>query len=194
MKRTPDEILNHEADGIREFDNALPRWWLYGFYFTILFAVAYFVNYHVLPTPVFGAPSLAAEYREEIAAAERAAKGRTPAGGGAMVLVTDADSLARGRAIFEGSTNLCATCHRPDLGGLVGPDLTDDRWMHGCDPATVAKNVTTGFPVKGMLPFGSGKPLTDAELLEVVSYVFSKRGSSPANPKPLDPERDKVCG
>ena len=56
-----NQLLGHEADGIREFDNALPRWWLYGFYFTIAIGVVYLFNYHVLSTPVFGEKSIAAE-------------------------------------------------------------------------------------------------------------------------------------
>ena len=195
MKRTPDELLNHEADGIREFDNALPRWWLYGFYFTIALAIAYFVNYHVLATPLVGQATLVAEYQSEMAAAAgRAGSKANGAGTAPAALLTDADSLAKGKAIFEGPTNLCATCHRPDLGGLAGPNLTDDHWMHGCTPDEVMNNVRSGFPIKGMLPFGSGKPLTDEQLLQVVSYVFSKRGSAPPNPKALDAERDKTCG
>jgi cytochrome c oxidase cbb3-type subunit III len=152
------------------------------------------VNYHVLPAPLVGQASLIAEYDHDVAAAERVAANRPKAVGGPVKLLTDEASLAAGKAIFEGTTNLCATCHRPDLGGLVGPNLTDDLWRHGCDPGDVLKNVTTGFPVQGMLPFGSGKPLTDDQLLQVVSYVFSKRGSQPANPKPIDPQFDKQCG
>ena len=57
-----DELLDHDADGIREFDNALPRWWLYGFYLTIAFSIVYLVNYHVLPKPLFGHPGMVAEY------------------------------------------------------------------------------------------------------------------------------------
>ena len=194
MKPQQDELLNHEADGIREFDNALPRWWLYGFYLTIVFAIAYYVNFHVLTTPLVGEAGVLAEYQSELAAAERQGAARGRGGRSAVTLLTDAASLAQGKAIFEGPTNLCATCHRPDLGGLVGPNLTDDLWMHGCDPSEVAKSITTGFPIKGMLPYGSGKPLTDEQMIQVISYVFSKKGSQPANPKPLDAEREKACG
>jgi len=66
-----DELLDHEADGIREFDNDLPRWWLYGFYVTIVFSVVYLVNFHVLPTPLVGYKSVEAEFRAEVAAANR---------------------------------------------------------------------------------------------------------------------------
>lgn len=190
-----DELLDHDADGIREFDNDLPRWWLYGFYFTIAFAALYLVNYHVLPRPLFGHSGMVAEYEAELEAASRAAAARPhPAKSSvAPAALTDQASLDKGRAIFEGPTNVCFSCHRQDLGGLVGPNLTDERWLHGCSIDDVVKSITTGYPLKGMMPYGVGKPLTDQQVLEVASYVLSKRGSSPAAPKPADPERDKTC-
>ncbi len=189
-----DELLDHETDGIREFDNALPRWWLYGFYFTILFAVAYLVNYHVLPRPLVGHAGMVAEYEAELEAASRLHPARPAASAGrAMAALTDPDSLAKGRAIFEGPDNACFSCHRADLGGLVGPNLTDDSWLHGCAVADLVTDIKIGFPLKGMLPYGVGKPLTEAQLLQVASYVLSKRGSAPVSPKPAEPERDKAC-
>jgi cytochrome c oxidase cbb3-type subunit 3 len=193
MKPTRDELLDHEADGIREFDNALPRWWLYGFYFTIVFAVVYFANYHLLSTPLFGQAGLVAEYNADVEAANRLATNRPARSVGVVAALTDQASLDKGRAIFEGPDNACFGCHRPDLGGLIGPNLTDDRWLHGCTTVEVMHDVTTGSPAKGMLPFGTGKTLTDEQLLQVVSYVLSKRGSNPPNPKAPEPDRDKEC-
>jgi cytochrome c oxidase cbb3-type subunit 3 len=188
-----DELLDHDADGIREFDNALPRWWLYGFYLTIAFAIAYLVNYQLLAEPLVGRHGMIAEYQAELDAASRTAALRPAATKAALPRLTDADSLARGKAIFEGPDNVCFSCHRADLGGLVGPNLTDDLWLHGCDMADVTASITSGYPLKGMLPFGVGKPLTDAQVQELASYVLSKRGSAPPDPKPADPERDKAC-
>jgi cytochrome c oxidase cbb3-type subunit III len=194
MSRKPDELLDHDADGIREFDNDLPRWWLYGFYVTIVIGVLYFVNFHVLPTPVVGAASIHAEYEAEMreaAAARAALRAAHPAA--ALTALIDAASLEKGRAIFENPASLCFSCHRADLGGLVGPNLTDDRWLHGCSIAEVTASIRTGYPQKGMLPFGGGAPLDDVQLQQLASYVLSRRGSAPPNPKPIDAERDKPC-
>ena len=190
-----DELLDHEADGIREFDNALPRWWLYGFYFTIAFAAVYLVNYHVMPRPLFGYAGMAAEYQAELEAASRVDASRPRRATSTVVLtaLTDRASLDKGRAIFESPDTACVSCHRADLGGLVGPNLTDEGWLHACSIQDVVRSITTGYPLTGMLPYGVGKPLTDEQVLQVASYVLSKRGSSPAAPKPPEPEREQVC-
>jgi cytochrome c oxidase cbb3-type subunit 3 len=171
----PDQLLEHEADGIREFDNQLPRWWLYGFYFTILF-------------------SAVAEYEAEVAAAATLAAGRPkPAAPAAVAAASDEETLKKGESIFNSQTSLCASCHRPDLGGLVGPDLTDDLWLHGCSVSEVVASIRTGYPTRGMLPYGSNSVLDDEQLRQVASFILSRRGSGPPNPKPPDPERDKTC-
>lgn len=194
MATKSDELLEHEADGIHEFDNQLPRWWLYGFYFTIAFSAVYLVNYHVLETPLFGQKGMVAEYNAEVGEAARLAAARPkPAGPAALVAATDEETLKKGEAIFNSQTSLCASCHRTDLGGLVGPDLTDDLWLHGCSVGEVVASIRTGYPTRGMLPFGSNTALDDEQLRQVASFILSRRGSSPANPKPADPERDKAC-
>jgi cytochrome c oxidase cbb3-type subunit 3 len=194
MKR--DELLDHEVDGIHEFDNALPRWWLYGFYFTIVIAVAYMFNYHVLAQPLVGKPGMVAEYDADVKAAGAANAARARSGGpgaAALSVLKDPASLSAGKAIFEGPDNVCYSCHRGDLGGMIGPNLTDDDWLHGCSVNEVVASIKTGYPVKGMMPFGTGKPLTDQQVLQVASYVMSKHGTSPPNPKPIEPDRDVDC-
>jgi len=191
-----DELLDHEADGIREFDNALPRWWLYGFYFSIFLAALYLFNYHVLATPLVGRHGMIAEYSADVEAATAARAARGTGGGtaaAALIPLTDPASLAAGKAIFEGPDNVCYSCHRADLGGMIGPNLTDDRWLHGCGFDHVVQSIKTGYPVKGMMPFGTGKTLTDQQVLQVASYVLSKQGSHPPNPKPSEPDRDADC-
>ena len=193
MSQKKDELLSHEYDGIQEFDNALPRWWLYGFYFTIAFGIVYAINYHVLSTPLWGQPGMLAEYQVEMAEAERFAASRPKAAGpSAVVALTDAESLRKGQEIYEGA-NLCHACHRKDLGGMVGPNLTDALWIHGCSPTQLMENVKTGFPTLGMLPYGSGQALSDEQLLQVVSYVLSKQGTTPESPRAINPEREKAC-
>jgi cytochrome c oxidase cbb3-type subunit 3 len=193
VERKPDELLEHDADGIREFDNQLPRWWLYGFYFTIVFSAVYLVNYHVLPTPLVGRAGMVAEYEAEVQAAARHAALRPSPAAPVLAASTDSETLKKGEVIFNSATSLCASCHRADLGGLVGPDLTDDKWLHGCAVADVAASIRTGYPTRGMLPYGSNTRLDDEQLLQVASFVLSRRGSAPANPKLPDPERDKDC-
>jgi cytochrome c oxidase cbb3-type subunit 3 len=58
----------------------------------------------------------------------------------------------------------------------------------------VVKSVASGFPQLGMLPYGSGARLSDEQLLQVVSYILSKRGSRPADPRAVNPDREKTCG
>ena len=194
MKGDRDDLLDHDADGIREFDNDLPRWWLYSFYVTIAFAAVYLLNFHVLPQPLVGAPSVVAEYQADLAAHPKTSGPATGPGAGAVIAVlSDPHELAEGKQIFESQTHPCVACHRADLGGLVGPNLADDTWLHGCSLGEVVASIRTGFPTTGMVPYGGGPALSDRELQELGSYILSSRGSSPKAPKPPDPTRDKAC-
>ncbi|MDA0335820.1 MAG: c-type cytochrome [bacterium] len=101
--------------------------------------------------------------------------------------------LAAGKAIYQSQRNLCYTCHRNDLGGQVGPNLTDNYWLHGCTVAEIMSNIKSGFQQKGMLPYGSGKSLTEEQLQQVASYLISQQGSNPAKPKAADSTRASLC-
>lgn len=196
MSRKQADEFDHEVDGIRELDNDLPRWWLYGFYVTIVIAVVYFANYHVLSTPLVGSKTVAAEYEADVTAHPKPAATSARAGGtvpASLTLLTGPQDLEAGKKIFESSTHPCHACHRADLGGLVGPNLTDDKWLHGCSVGQVVESIRTGYPLQGMVPFGGGPALGDQQLLELASYILSRRDSHPANPRPVDPVRDLAC-
>lgn len=182
-----DELLDHDADGIQEFDNNLPKWWLYGFYITIIFGIGYMYYFHI-----GGGPSSKQEWEQEMAEAATVKASMPEAPKKAVTVLTDAKSIAAGKAIFTGE-NLCNTCHRDDLGGLVGPNLTDDTWIHGCSVEEIIKNITTGFPEMGMIPYGSNQKLSDEQLLQVASFIISMKGSNPPDPKPIDPAREVQC-
>ncbi|HEY0274218.1 MAG TPA: cbb3-type cytochrome c oxidase N-terminal domain-containing protein [Chitinophaga sp.] len=171
--------LGHDYDGIRELDNRLPGWWLYGFYACIVFAMVYLWRYHVSHS----APLSAEEYRLAVAEAEEAkaaylAKAANQVDENTVKLLTDANDLAAGKKIF---TTTCFACHAADGGGGVGPNLTDNYWLHGGDIQSVFKTIKYGWPDKGMKSWKDDySPL---QIAQIASYVKSLRGSKPAAPK-----------
>ena len=138
-------------------------------------------------------PNSKTEYENEIAEASLLTANLPKSTSKTLIALTDKASLDAGKVIFEGTNNLCFTCHKEDMGGLVGPNLTDEYWIHGCSIQEITKSITTGFPEKGMLPFGSNNKLTDEQLLQVASYVLSKKGSNPPDAKPIEPDLEIVC-
>jgi cytochrome c oxidase cbb3-type subunit 3 len=179
-KNEPDHLLEHNYDGIQEFDNPMPRWWVYIFWVTIVFSVLYVLN---VPGIGIGRGRIADYQRDIATAAAASAKLRaeqppsaTPAQ--LTTLTKDASGLALGKQTF---TQNCAACHRPDAGGQIGPNLTDDYWLHGAAIEQIQKTVTEGVLEKGMPPWG--KVLKPAQLDAVVAYVFTLRGTNPPNPK-----------
>jgi len=171
-------LLDHEADGIRELDNKLPRWWVWLFYLTIAFAVVYLVYYHLARAGDLSA----AEYEKEMAKGDKikqAAMAQFESQLASLQPSSDATVVAGGRETF---LKLCAPCHRPDAGGLVGPNLTDDYWIHGSNFVDNVKTILNGVPDKGMITWrGLLKP---SEIMGVASYIYTLRGTKPPNPKP----------
>jgi cytochrome c oxidase cbb3-type subunit 3 len=173
-------IPDHDADGIRELDNLLPRWWVWLFYLTTIFAVVYMGYYHV-----FKAGDLqAAEYTREAKAGDEikmAALTKFESTLGTLEPSKDAAVLGKGQQVF---LQMCAPCHRPDGGGLVGPNLTDDYWIHGSNYVDNLKTIINGVPEKGMLTWrGVLKP---NEIQAVASFAYTLRGTQPPNPKPRE--------
>jgi cytochrome c oxidase cbb3-type subunit 3 len=173
-------LLDHDADGIRELDNNLPRWWVWLFNLCILFALVYMSYFHVFKM----GPLQADEYRAEAKAGDaikNAALARFESDLQALKPSTDAEVLTNGLTTFQ---TLCAPCHRPDGGGLVGPNLCDTYWIHGSNYVDTVKIIITGVPEKGMLTWrGILKP---SEIQAVASYIYTLRGTHPENPKPSE--------
>ena len=178
----PDQshLLEHSYDGIQEFDNPMPRWWVYLFWATIIFSILYFFN-----VPGFGVgKGRIADYDRDIAAAASAdakRKAAQPAGASGEQLAAmtkDASVVALGKQVFGQN---CAACHRADAGGQIGPNLADDYWLHGGTLEQIHKTVVDGVLEKGMPPWG--KVLKPNQVDAVVAYVYTVRGTNPPNPK-----------
>jgi cytochrome c oxidase cbb3-type subunit 3 len=171
-------LLDHEYDGIRELDNKLPRWWLWLFNLTILFAVLYLVYYHVLNKGKL----MAAEYEAEMKIGnEIKAKAMTEFENNMASLQPSKDPvvLAEGKETFQ---KLCAPCHRADGGGLVGPNLCDDYWIHGSNFVDNLRTIWDGVPSKGMVTWKT--TLKPSTIYAAGSYIYTLRGTNPKNPKP----------
>lgn len=177
-------ILEHVHDGIQEYDNPLPAWWMWSFLLTIIFGFHYWIHYE------FGGgmnqkQELAADM-SQIESLRKSSPAAADSEDDLQKLAGDAPTLAHGKTVFG---EKCAACHGAELQGVIGPNLTDEFWIHGKGTLSdIAGVVRQGVLDKGM-PAWEGLLKPD-ELKAVVVFIASKKGSNPANPK--GPQGDKV--
>ena len=169
-------MTDHEYDGIRELDNKLPRWWVWLFVITTFYAVGYMLFYHVAHAGNLQAAEYAAEMKQ---AEEVKAQAISAFEVGIPTLTPSADEtiLASGHQIYG---TYCAACHRADGGGLVGPNLTDDYWIHGSKFSDNVTVIWNGVPAKGMVTWKN--VLKPNEVYAVASYIYTLRGAKLATP------------
>ena len=173
-------VLNHNYDGIKELDNALPPWWVWGFYATIVFAVVYMAKYHV-----FDGDSQIQEFENEMELArleieEYKKTAKDLVDYTTVVALTEAADIEAGKAVFVQN---CAVCHKPDGGGSIGPNLTDKHWVLGGGINNIFKTISQGGrPAKGMEAW-SKKGLKPSEIQQVASYILTLEGTNPAGAK-----------
>lgn len=186
-EKTEEELDMHENyDGITELDNPPPPWFNFIFYITIFFGIVYLINYHVI-----GYSDLQeAEYEKEIAKAQKEKENYLKKVGNLIdennvTLLADNKSLEEGKKVFMAN---CKVCHGEYGEGLVGPNLTDEYWLHGNTINDIFKVVKYGVPQKGMVPWQNS--LTPLQIQQVSSYVKSLYGTNPKNPK--EPQGTKM--
>ena len=172
-------LIAHDYDGIQELDNPIPDWFMWLFYGTIIFGAGYLLNYHVFNTGQLQYQ----EYKTEMAQADVAkklylSKAANQVDENTVKLVHDPAVIAAGQAIFKQS---CVACHGSNAEGNVGPNLTDDYWLHGNKINDLFKTVKYGVLTKGMPTWE--KLLSPKQISDVANYIKSIHGSNPANPK-----------
>ena len=183
MAQYEDKVL-HELDGIKEYDNPMPGWLMAIWWGSLIFSAAYLIFYALS----FGEGSMEAEFRGDTQAALTAVQAHydanplvTPAPAALLAGAKDPAVLDIGAARFS---RTCASCHGAQAQGLIGPNLTDDRWIHGGSVEQIFQSVAKGWPAKGMPPWG--RVVKPEELAALVSYVRSLQGSNPPNAKPAE--------
>jgi cytochrome c oxidase cbb3-type subunit 3 len=182
LDREHEILFDHSYDGIRELDNRLPPWWVNLFILTIIWSVFYMYYYH------WGGdgPSSQEEYTIQMEQAEKQ-QAIALAGMGGMVdesnvvALTESSDLAEGELIFK---NVCVACHGVAGEGTVGPNMTDEYWLHGGGIKNIFKTVKYGVPDKGMISWQS--QLTASDMQKVSSYILTLQGTKPPNAK--DPQ------
>ncbi len=177
-------IKDHEYDGIQEFNNPAPFWWQLSFYLSIAFAVVYFGYYVMGPGRTLDQELTSG--LEEVQALQKKNNGPDVTADQLLALVKDGPSVARGKAVFESK---CASCHAADGGGLIGPNLTDDYWIHDKgEILAIYRVIKDGVLDKGMPPWGA--VISAEELSSVTGFVKSIHGQKVAKAK--DPQGEKV--
>jgi cytochrome c oxidase cbb3-type subunit 3 len=170
--------LGHDYDGIRELDNVIPPWFTTAFILTILFAGVYLYRYHIAKSAPLQVEELEmAMARAELEHEAYLAKQATLIDETNVALMSGGD-LEAGKQVFN---TLCAVCHMQDGGGQVGPNLTDDYWIHGGRLQDIFKTVKYGVPDKGMISWKA--QLSPMQMAQVSNYILTFRGTQPADPK-----------
>ncbi|MEQ1632918.1 MAG: cbb3-type cytochrome c oxidase N-terminal domain-containing protein [Planctomycetota bacterium] len=190
------DLREHAFDGIQEFDNRLPNWWLWTFYSACLFSVGYWIWFHTLgigelPPEAYMSEQRAAALRIEEDAAKNPVTEES-----LMKLASEPAVVAAGEAIFK-TPSLCAQCHGPDANGMVaglagvGPNLTDNRWIHGGSAMEIYRTIQDGWPEKGMAAWkGFGPTFVQRS----TAYVLSLRGKNLAGKPPEEGSKEYPPG
>jgi cytochrome c oxidase cbb3-type subunit 3 len=184
MSDDRENLTGHNYDGIEEYNNPLPTWWLWTFFLTIIFGFHYWIHYEF-----GGAPTQVQELKQEMAQILVLQKSQPQQDDNEDELVKLLGSVeikSQGAAVFQAK---CAVCHGAELQGLIGPNLVDEYWISGKGRMPeITSVVRSGVLDKGM-PAWEGQLKSD-EIRAVAVFVKANAGARPANPK--QPQGNKV--
>ena len=184
VEREKDILFDHEYDGIRELDNSLPPWWVAMFYITIFAGVVYFAYYHVTGTGLSSQEACELEMEEAAQAVEAyLAKQADTVDETNVEMIADENEIALGESLYQAN---CAACHGALGEGGVGPNLTDEYWIHGGSIKDVFKIIKYGVPEKGMISWKT--QLRPTDMHKVSSFIMTLKGTNPPNGK--EPQGD----
>lgn len=179
MTQNEEKLLEHNYDGILEYDNPLPRWWVWLFIITVIWGVAYMFYYHVAGIGPNQHQEYLAEFKTGSNDALRLIQQMNEKWASiSFTILDDETSLATGEQVYAKN---CVSCHGNYGEGGIGPNLTDNYYIHGGGIENVMNVIINGVPEKGMI---SWKPLlTPEEVQMVASYVLTLKGTQPVNAK-----------
>jgi len=168
---------HEEYDGIKELDNPLPPWLKYIFYITIIISFSYlmllfvFKDETIIQKKEYAKEMAAARAKTEVAVKEEAVKAVAQP-------MSQEQILAAGKITYD---KVCFVCHGKFGEGLVGPNFTDDYWIHGGTPEELKKIIVDGVIDKGMISYKS--QLNPTQINHVIAYILSLHGTNPPNQK-----------
>ena len=178
QKYVPDQVFDHDFDGIQEYDNRLPNWWLWVLWGTVLFSLVYWLVFHTYKK----ADLPYAKYEkvmETAGGALASLDARELTEADFLALASDAERISQGEALY---TQYCVVCHKERGEGLVGPNLTDPYWINGGTATDIHNTVVNGVLDKGMAAWG--RQLGPERVDAVVSYVLTLRNTNVPGKEP----------
>lgn len=174
-------ITGHVYDGIEEYDNPLPNWWLITFCLTIIFAFIYWLHYELngAPTQLMELKADQAQITQLKNAAEKKLESVLEGEEDLKKLLSSAPKVELGKSVYIAR---CAVCHGDHLQGNIGPNLVDKFWIHGKGQLIdILSVVRKGVLEKGMPSWET--MLKPEEIVATVVFIGANRGTAPANPK-----------
>ncbi len=170
------KILNEHYDGIVEHDHPLPNWWVAIFVITVIYGVFYYGYYEI-----FDGPSTDQELSEELAVIKTLDVDSSDSGNAFAnldELIKDTKNIEIGKKVFS---EKCFMCHGDKGQGLIGPNMTDNFWIHGDKPKDILHIIQKGVPEKGMVPWEA--VLSPEEQIAAVAFIKSLKGTNPPGAK-----------